>query len=201
MQSSGLTSVVPFVPFGCFSRSFLPPFHRHFTAQKNKAVQPKAGQPHFSAVRSSSSHVLFLRSVGLMHPQYRPAVKSGTVLCLPPSVFSAVAPSHSHRGWLRFPHFNFSETLGFYSQISSLQSLLIRSLCPKSRYPATAGDLSFFPAVSRCYPFSPLSKLRSVLGLAWLFDCRNPATALLIHSAIIPLALHFSSIPCGTWGC
>ena len=31
-----------------------------------------------------------------LHFLYIPAV-----LCLPPSVFSAVAPSHSHRGWLR----------------------------------------------------------------------------------------------------
>ena len=45
------------------------PFHRHFTAQKNKAAKNR--QPYFSAVRSSSSHGLFLRSVGLMQPQYR----------------------------------------------------------------------------------------------------------------------------------
>ena len=38
-QSGGLSSVVPFVPFGCSSRSCLPPFHRHFTAQKNKAAR------------------------------------------------------------------------------------------------------------------------------------------------------------------
>ena len=67
-QSSGLSTVVPFVPFGCSSRSYLPPFHRHFTAQKNKAAKNR--QPYFCAVRSSSPHVLFLRSVGLMHPQY-----------------------------------------------------------------------------------------------------------------------------------
>lgn len=30
-QSSGLSSVVLFVPFGSSSRSFLPPFRRHFT--------------------------------------------------------------------------------------------------------------------------------------------------------------------------
>jgi hypothetical protein len=59
VQSKGLSSVVPFVPFGCSSRSFLPPFHRHFTAQKNKAVQPKRDNLIFPAVRSSSSHVLF----------------------------------------------------------------------------------------------------------------------------------------------
>jgi hypothetical protein len=59
------------VPVGLPKAFGTPPFHRHSTAQKNKAVQPKAGQPYFSAVRSSSSHVHFLRSVGLMHPQYR----------------------------------------------------------------------------------------------------------------------------------
>lgn len=40
----------------------------HFTAQKIR--QPKIGSLIFSAVRSSSSHGLFLRSIGLMHPQY-----------------------------------------------------------------------------------------------------------------------------------
>ena len=40
------------------------------------------------------------------------------VLCLPPSVFSAVAPSHSHQGWHR-----------------SVKT----SLCPKSRYTAKKG--------------------------------------------------------------
>jgi hypothetical protein len=36
-----------------------------------------------------------------------------------------------------------------------------------------------FPAVSRSQYFSTLRKLRSVPVLRWLFDCRNPATALL----------------------
>jgi hypothetical protein len=40
------------------------------TSQHKKIRQPKIGNLIFSAVRSSSSHVLFLRSVGLMHPQY-----------------------------------------------------------------------------------------------------------------------------------
>jgi len=86
--------VVPFVPFGCSSRSTLH-FHKNIldiraicyfnsivrfpsvlpqslhNTKKNKAVPQKAGQSYFSAVRSSSSHALFLRSVGLMHPQYR----------------------------------------------------------------------------------------------------------------------------------
>jgi len=35
----------------------------------------------------------------------------------------------------------------------------------------------------------------------WLFDCRNTAASLLIHYAKTPLSLHFSSIPCGAWGC
>ena len=82
------------------------------TSQHKKNKAAKKGSLIFSAVRSSSSHALSLRSVGLMHPQYsfitfRFPAEAGTlhcipaVLCLPPSVFSAVAPSHSHRGWLR----------------------------------------------------------------------------------------------------
>ena len=141
-QSSGLSSVVPFVPFGCSSRSTLY-FHKNFfgkkavyyfnsiarfpsipqiTSQHKKYSSLKISSYIFSAVRSSSSHGLFLRSVGLMHPQYRFIPLQSfvrltlhfiplkalsfphcipAVLCLPPSVFSAVAPSHSHRGWLR----------------------------------------------------------------------------------------------------
>ena len=107
-QSIGLSTVVPFVPFGCSSRSSLPPFHRYFTAQKKWGSQ-KIGNLIFSAARSSSSHVLFLRSVGRLHPQYRfipLRFASYTPLyfsrIMPAALrFSAVALSHRHRGWLR----------------------------------------------------------------------------------------------------
>jgi hypothetical protein len=97
-QTSGLSAVVPFVPFGCSSRSCLPPFHRHFTAQKNKAVQPKAGQPHFSAVRSSSSHVLF--------PSFVRAYASTIQLHFVTVILSLNAPFHSAKSSLiRFTAF------------------------------------------------------------------------------------------------
>ena len=68
--SSGLSSVVHLVSFGCSSQSCLLPFHRHFTAQKNRAALKKAAL-FFSAVRSSTSPFSSLRSSGLLHPQYR----------------------------------------------------------------------------------------------------------------------------------
>ncbi|WP_232226406.1 hypothetical protein, partial [Flavobacterium sp. ACAM 123] len=60
----------------------------------------------FAPFRSSSPHGHFLRSSGLLQPQYsfipfRYATLQSAVLCLSPLIFSAVAPSHSHRAWLR----------------------------------------------------------------------------------------------------
>lgn len=67
-----------------------------------------------------------------MHPQYRfislhsPAA-AGTfhcipaILCLQPSVFSAVAPSHSHRAWLRLPHLRYLRSLHFQLSIIHYQ--------------------------------------------------------------------------------
>jgi hypothetical protein len=101
------------------------------------------------------------------------------VLCLPPLVFSAVAPSHSHRGWLR-----------------SVKT----SLCPKSGN--AKGCLIFFPRrftlISATFRFVPTLNSR-IYGSCSI--AATPPTSLLIHSATIPLSLHFSSIPCGAWGC
>jgi hypothetical protein len=66
----------------------------------------------FALLRSQSPHVHFLRSSGLLHPQYsfisfcfvNYASLHSAVLCLSPLIFSAVALSHSHRGLLRY-HF------------------------------------------------------------------------------------------------
>lgn len=69
LQSKGLSAVFHFVTFGCSSQSYLLPFHRYFTAQKNKAATNR--QSYFSAACSSATHALFLRSVGLMHLHYR----------------------------------------------------------------------------------------------------------------------------------
>jgi hypothetical protein len=78
--------------------SVLQSFHSKKTQQFKKigAIFFLLFVPHLHTVST-------LRSSGLLHPQYRfislhciPAV-----LCLPPFIFSAVAPSPSHRGWLR----------------------------------------------------------------------------------------------------
>jgi hypothetical protein len=100
-QSSGLSSVVLFVPLGCSSQSCLLPFHRPL-ANKKKSSQEK-WQLFFSLLRSQSSHVHFLRSAWLQHLQNRsqasPDVKP--FLHLSPRHFLAVALSTSHHGWLR----------------------------------------------------------------------------------------------------
>ncbi len=83
------------------------------------------------------------------------------VSCLSPFIFSAVAPSHSHRGWRR-----------------SVKT----SLCPKSRN--AFGYLLFFPRRYTLFllHFAFRSSPAAILGFRWLFDCRNPATALLVSS-------------------
>ena len=68
-QTSGLPPVVRFVPFGCSSRlkkASVPQFTRqHSASQPGK----RAGSHYASS--SSSSHTHFLRSSGLLRPQYR----------------------------------------------------------------------------------------------------------------------------------
>jgi hypothetical protein len=83
------------------------------------------------------------------------------VSCLSPFTFSAVAPSHSHRGWRR-----------------SVKT----SLCPKSRN--AFGCLMFFPRRFTLFllHFASRTSPAAILGFRWLFDCRNPATALLVLS-------------------
>jgi hypothetical protein len=110
-QSSGLPSVVLFVPFGSSSRSSAEKasFLRYAdtTQHKKKEQLRKRAALFFALLRSSSSHVHFLRSSGLLHPQYsfiafRSATLHSAVLCLSPLIFSAVALSLSHRGLLRY---------------------------------------------------------------------------------------------------
>lgn len=154
-QSSGLSLVVPFVSFGCSSRSCLPPFHRHFTAQKIR--QPKNRQPYFSAVRSSSSHSLFLRSVGLMHPQYRfislQLFVRLTLHFIPLKALSFLS-LHSSR--------ILSAALSVFSGCSFAQPSGLAPFRKKLHFALNQGtpkaDLYIFPAVSRFYPFSPLRK-------------------------------------------
>jgi hypothetical protein len=113
-QSSGLPSVVLFVPFGSSSRSSAEKasFLRYAdtTQHKKKEQLRKRAALFFALLRSSSSHVHFLRSSGLLHPQYsfiafcfvNYASLHSAVLCLSPLIFSAVALSPSHRGLLRY---------------------------------------------------------------------------------------------------
>jgi hypothetical protein len=78
--------------------------------------------------------------------------------CLSPFIFSAVATSHSHRGWRR-----------------SVKT----SLRPKSRN--ASGCLIFFPRRFTLFSlhFASRSSPAAILVFRWLFDYRNPATALL----------------------
>ena len=68
----------------------------------------------------------------------------------------------------------------FNYQLSTMNYQLVRSLCPKYKeHRQKAVAFYFLPAVSRSQYCTPLRKLRFVPVLRWLFDCRNPATALL----------------------
>ncbi len=83
------------------------------------------------------------------------------VSCLSPFIFPAVAPSHSHRGWRR-----------------SVKT----SLLPKSRN--ASGYPLFFPRRFTLFllHFASRSSPAAILGFRRLFDCRNPATSLLVSS-------------------
>ncbi len=131
--------------------------------------------------------VTALRSWGLVHPQYRFIALHS----------ASYAPLHSSRKVSAAPCFfsgcSFAQPSGFgaasliiinyeISPFTIHHSLFtIHDLF--GRFTLNQGTPSaiphFKPAVLRCYPFTPLRKLRFVLGLPWLFDCRNPATALL----------------------
>ena len=79
-QTSGLSSVVLFVALGCSGQSFLLPLHRPL-ANKKKSSQEK-WQLFFSLLRSQSSHVHFLRSSWLLHPQHKPAREMRVSVCV-----------------------------------------------------------------------------------------------------------------------
>lgn len=98
-QSSGLSSVVLFVPLGSSSRSSAEKasFLRcaDTTQHKKKSSSEKEQLFFFALLRSQSPHVYFLRSSGLLHPQYsfiafcfvNYASLHSAVLCLSPLIF------------------------------------------------------------------------------------------------------------------
>jgi hypothetical protein len=120
-----------------------------------------------------------------MHPQYRfipfrfvnyAALHSSSIMSAALNIFSGCS----------------------FAQPSGLAPL---ALCPKSRY--AKGWLIFLP---RRYTllslhFTSLS-LRFILGLAWLFDCRNTATALLEKTIISAIATIIIFLRClGVFDC
>lgn len=128
---------------------------------------------HHKKTVASTSHCFFcgtlphlhtlptLRSSGLPHPPYR-FIQLQSASYLSP---------HLSRRLFAAPY-----CLGgcSFAQPSGSAPLALR---PKSRY--AKAILYCFPAVLRSHHYAPLRKLRSALILRWLFDCRNPATALL----------------------
>ena len=65
------------------------------------------------------------------------------VFCLPPLVFSAVAPSHSHRGWIRLPHYIFKKLLvDIYKSLVS--NHFVEVALPLIKVPRRGGCLMFF---------------------------------------------------------
>lgn len=126
-----------------------------------------------------------LRSVGLMHPQYRfISLHSASYVSL-----------HSSR--------IMSAALSFFSGCSFAQpsGLAPLALYPKSRN--AKGWLIFFP---RRYTLLSLHStslsLRFILGLVWLFDCRNTASSLLEKTIISAIATIIIFLRClGVFDC
>jgi hypothetical protein len=113
--------VVLFVPFGSSSRVPLnsfqglyhnllqvyPPFRRHFTALKNSSLQISSCflhcfVPHLHTFTSCVRQGYYIHNTASFRftPQ-APFRCIPALLCTSPFIFSAVALSHSHRGWLR----------------------------------------------------------------------------------------------------
>ena len=67
-QSSGLSSVVHFVTWGCSSQSYFLPFHRHFTALKQKQLEISSFN--FSCFAPHLHTLSTLHSSGLINPKY-----------------------------------------------------------------------------------------------------------------------------------
>jgi len=168
-QSIGLPPVASLVPLGCSSQSFLLPFHRPL-ATKKKSSQEK-WQLFFCCLRSQSPHGRFLRSSGLLHPQYRfitlrcAALHSSSIASAAPCFFSGCS----------------------FAQPSGFAPL---SLCIGIRN--AVADLYFFPAVTRSQPYSPEKRAsRSVVAVRG----RNTAWR---SSVLLREKLHN---PCGASGC
>jgi hypothetical protein len=122
------------------------------TAQENNRFEKKAFI-FLRRFRSSSSHGHFLRSVGLLHPQYRfislRSIVRFPLHCIPLQAlsFSSLHSSSIMSAALRvFSGCSFAQPLG----------LAPLALCPKSRN--AIADLYFFPTVSRSQYYSPLRK-------------------------------------------
>ena len=112
-QSIGLSSVILFVPFGSSSQSSAEKassLHSAGTTQHNKNSSLKISSYFYCA----ASFLIFTRSLPCVRQGYYIHNTASfrftpqatfhcipAVLCLSPFIFSAVAPSHSHRGWLR----------------------------------------------------------------------------------------------------
>jgi hypothetical protein len=113
--NQAVSAIVPFVPFGCSGPRWLGsiPQSLHSTKKANTWPEPvKANwrkqnkQLFFLHISLSSSHGQFLlRSAYASTMQLHFVTLRGlrllrcsTVLCLPPYIFLAVAPSRSHRG-------------------------------------------------------------------------------------------------------
>ena len=98
------------------------------------------------------------------------SIHSSSILRLPPLIFLAVAPSPSHRGWLRC-HFALNQGT-----------------------PPKGGEFIVTPPLHAHIRYVSLRSFAQLPRLWWLLDCRNTATALLgkknsVNSILFPAVL------------
>jgi hypothetical protein len=189
-----------------------PPFHRHFTALKKQQLENKqllflrCLVPHLHTVTSCvRSGLCILNTASFRYTPQATFHCIPAILCLQPSVFSAVAPSHSHRAWLRLPHLPYLRSIHFQLSIIPLSIIdwfgrfaLNQGTPPKRRLPSI-----FYPPFHAHSRYVSLCTSAQLSRLWWLLDCRNPAAALLIRKKKF-LALKRGTTffaPCGAWGC
>jgi hypothetical protein len=144
-QFSGLPSVVPFVPLGCFSRSFLPPLRSPHRKKEQQEV-PKKGTPCCSFFVAP----VFTRSL--------PFVRRGYCICKATSFrFSSFSSLCIYRPL----HFGGCSTASHHLKRYASQLIGLLHFVTPSSVPFHAG----IPSVRRS---------SSLPGLPWLGDAATP---------------------------
>ena len=141
-------------------KSLIPPFHSPLVSIASASPEKRAGRHYASS--PSSSHAVFLRSAGLLHPQY------GFIH------FSPQAPLHYiQQYYVCRPQFFQRLLLRTAIGVCSIITLHL----DKER-PEKGAYFLVTPPFHAHTRFVSLRASAILPRLWWQFDCRNPATAL-----------------------